>query len=242
MKIANRLQDMTYAIRDIAVVGEKLAKQGKKIYYLNIGDPVNPEVSDFKTPDYIIDALATAAREGFNMYGNSLGVRELREKIASEENHRIGLELDPDDVLLTGGVSEAIFFVCAALVEPGDEVLVPGPVYPPYISYTKFFGGKHIEYCLNEENNWQPDIDDFASKISKKTQFILLCSPNNPTGVLFNPDFIKEMGKLASDYNIPVISDEIYDQILFEKLETYKCPVCTLKNDLPIIGMNGFSK
>jgi len=242
VKTARRLQGMSYAIRDIAVIGDELARKGKKIYYLNIGDPVNPEVSDFKTPDYIIEALAKAAKKGYNMYGNSLGVQELREKIAIEENHRNGLSLVPDDILLTSGVSEAIFFVAAALIEEGDEVLVPGPVYPPYISYANFFGGKPVEYKLDETKDWQPDIDDFASKITKKTQFILLCSPNNPTGVLYNEQFIKEIGKLAADYNIPLVSDEIYDQILFEKYNSYKCHVSILKNDLPIIGMNGFSK
>ncbi|MBN2149888.1 MAG: aminotransferase class I/II-fold pyridoxal phosphate-dependent enzyme [Candidatus Lokiarchaeota archaeon] len=233
---------MSYAIRDIAVIGDELAKKGKKIYYLNIGDPVNPDVSDFKTPDYIIEALVEAAKKGYNMYGNSLGVYELREKIAAEENRRNDLDLVPDDVLLTGGVSEAIFFVASALVEEGDEILVPGPVYPPYMSYARFFGGTPVEYKLDEARNWQPDIDDFASKISKKTQFILLCSPNNPTGALYDEKFTREIGKLAAEYNIPLVSDEIYDQILFEKFESYKCHVSILKNDLPIIGMNGFSK
>jgi alanine-synthesizing transaminase len=245
MKIAERLHGMEYAIRDVAVIGDKLAREGKKIYYLNIGDPVNPDVSDFKTPNYIIDALAAAAKKGYNMYGNSLGVYELREKIAIEENRRNGLSLAADDILLTSGVSEAIFFACAALIEPGDEILVPGPVYPPYISYAKFFGGKSVEYKLDEANNWQPDIDDFTSKINKNTQFILLCSPNNPTGVLYNEQFTREIGKLAAEYDIPLISDEIYDQIIFEKFDTYKCHVSILKDELPelpIIGMNGFSK
>lgn len=242
VKIASRVQGMSYAIRDIAVIGDELARKGKKIYYLNIGDPVNPDVSDFKTPDYIIDALAKAAKKGYNMYGNSLGVHELREKIAAEENRRNALSLVPDDILLTSGVSEAIFFIASALIEEGDEILVPGPVYPPYISYAKFFGGKSVEYKLDEAKNWQPDIDDFASKINKKTQFILLCSPNNPTGVLYDEKFTKEIGKLAAEYNIPLVSDEIYDQILFEKFNSYKCHVSILKNDVPIIGMNGFSK
>ncbi len=236
------MNNLEYAIRDIAVVGEQLARKGKKIYYMNIGDPVNPEVSDFKTPDYIIDELAKAARDGYNMYGNSLGVRELREKIAIAENERNGLHLGPDDVLLTSGVSEAIFFVTSSLIEEGDEILVPGPVYPPYISYAKFFGGQPVEYMLDERKGWQPDIDDFAGKISTKTRFILLCSPNNPTGVLYNQKFTREVGKLARDYDIPLVSDEIYDQILFEKHDSYQCHVSILKDDTPIIGMNGFSK
>lgn len=242
MKIAKRVQGMEYAIRDIAIVGDELAKKGKKIYYFNIGDPVNPAVSDFETPDYIIESLAEAARNGYNMYGNSLGVHELRTKIAEEEGRRNGLNIDPDDIILTSGVSEAIFFVTAALVEDGDEVLVPGPVYPPYISYTKFFGGKHVEYELVENNNWQPDIEDFKTKVTTNTRFILLCSPNNPTGVLYNQEFIKNLNDLAAEHDIPLVSDEIYDQILFEKQNSYTCPVSTLKNDLPIIGMNGFSK
>lgn len=233
---------MEYAIRDIAAVGETLARQGKHVYYMNIGDPVNPQVSDFKTPGYIIEELARAARDGYNMYGNSLGVPELRAKIALEENRRNGLCLKADDILLTSGVSEAIFFATAAMIEEGDEVLVPGPVYPPYMSYTKFFGGTHVEYKLDENKGWQPDIDDFASKINRKTRFVLLCSPNNPTGVLYDEQVTREIGKLAAEHDIPLISDEIYDQIIFEKHDSYKCHVTILKNDLPIIGMNGFSK
>jgi len=233
---------MQYAIRDIAVIGDKLAKEGKKIYYLNIGDPVNPDVSDFRTPDYIIDELYKAARAGNNMYGNSLGVYELREEIAKEENRRNGLDLQPDDILLTSGVSEAIYFVTAALIEPGNEILVPGPVYPPYISYCRFFGGVPVEYKLDEQNNWQPSLDDLASKINEKTSMMLLCSPNNPTGVLYDEEFTQGLGKIASEYDVPIVSDEIYDQIIFEKQDSYKCPVSILKSDHPIIGMNGFSK
>ncbi|MHA1370738.1 MAG: aminotransferase class I/II-fold pyridoxal phosphate-dependent enzyme [Promethearchaeota archaeon] len=242
MKVARRLQNMEYPIRDVAVLGKRLKNKGKKIYYLNIGDPVNPEITDFRTPDYIIEALANASRDGYNMYADSLGVPELREKIAQEEKRRNGLNLDPDDIILTNGVSEAIFFVCAGLVERGDEVLLPGPVYPPYISYTKFFGGTPVEYKLDEEKNWQPDIEDLKKKITENTKFILMCSPNNPTGALFDEDFVEAVGDIAQDHNIPIISDEIYDQIIYEKMHSFKCLVSILKGRNSLIGMNGFSK
>jgi aspartate/methionine/tyrosine aminotransferase len=234
--VSRRIKDLQYAIRDVAVVADEVKKSGKKVYHLNIGDPV---IFDFHTPEYISKALAEATYAGQNYYVNSLGISELREEVSKFENKKIGINTTADDVMITSGVTEGLFFVIAGLMESNKELLVPGPSYPVYINYTKFFDGTPVEYLLDEEDNWEPDIDDLRKKITDKTQAILLASPNNPTGIVYSRNKIKEIIDIAGEHDLPIISDEIYDQISYEKEHT--CP-CSLTNDVPIIGMNGFSK
>ncbi len=234
--VTERLKDISYAIRDIAIIADEVLKTGKEIYNLNIGDPVK---YDFITPHYISQALAEATFSGQNFYVDSLGVPELRYEVCKYEQNKNSIEITPNDILITSGVTEGLFFLFAALLEKKNEILVPGPSYPIYITYSKFFDGVPVEYELNELNNWEPDIDDLRKKISDKTKAILINSPNNPTGVLYSSKNIKQIINLAGEYSIPIISDEIYDQIVFEK--KYSCPA-TFTNDIPIIGLNGFSK
>ena len=234
--VTERLKDISYAIRDIAVIADELKKTGKEVYNLNIGDPVK---YDFLTPQYISQALADATFAGQNFYVDSLGVPELREEVCNYEQSKNSIDITPNDILITSGVTEGLFFLLAGLLENKNEILVPGPSYPIYITYSKFFDGIPVEYELDEKNNWEPDIDDIRKKISNKTKAILINSPNNPTGVLYNLKNIKQIIDLAGEYNIPIISDEIYDQIVFEK--KYSCPA-TLTEDVSIIGLNGFSK
>ncbi|TFG27638.1 MAG: aminotransferase class I/II-fold pyridoxal phosphate-dependent enzyme [Promethearchaeota archaeon] len=234
--VTKRLKGLEYAIRDVAAVANEVRKTGKTIYALNIGDPV---IFDFKTPEYISQALANATFAGQNFYVDSLGVRELREEICIYERSKNNVDLTADDILITSGVTEGIFFIIAGLLDNKDELLIPGPSYPVYINYSKFFDGIPVEYELEENNNWEPNIEDLRKKITPKTKAILICSPNNPTGILYGKKQIKEIIDLAGEHNLPVLSDEIYDQITFEK--QYICPA-SLSNDVPIIGMNGFSK
>jgi alanine-synthesizing transaminase len=234
--VSRRLTDLEYAIRDVAVVANEVAKSGKKVYHLNIGDPVK---YDFKTPKNISQALANATFKGQNFYVDSLGVYELREEISKYESHKNNVKITADDVLITSGVTEGIFFVFAGLIEKNKEILIPGPSYPVYINYAKFFDGTPVEYELDESNDWDPNIDDLRKKVTDKTQAILLASPNNPTGVVYSSKKIKEIIDIAGEFGLPIISDEIYDQIIYEK--DYTCPA-SLSKDVPIIGMNGFSK
>ena len=234
--VTQRLKGLEYAIRDIAVIANDVKKNGKKVYHLNIGDPV---IYDFKTPAYICNAMARAALEGQNFYVDSLGVPELREEICRYESSKNSIDLTTDDILVTSGVTEGIFFILSGLMENNNEILIPGPSYPVYINYTKFFNGIPVEYELDEENDWAPNIDDLRNKITPKTKAILLGSPNNPTGVVFSQKQIKEVIDIAGEHDLPIISDEIYDQIIFEK--QYTCPASNSK-DVPIIGLNGFSK
>jgi len=234
--VSQRVKEIEYAIREIAAVADKVAKDGKEIFHLNIGDPV---IYDFSTPKYISQAAADATFKGKNYYVNSLGAPELREELSNYINKVNNLNITTDDVLVTTGVTEAIFFILAGCVENKNELLIPGPSYPLYINYTKFFNGIPVEYELDESNNWEPNSNDLRSKISEKTQAILICSPNNPTGVMYSEKKINEIIDIAGEFNLPIISDEIYEQIIYEK--PFTSPA-TLSKDVPVIGLNGFSK
>jgi len=127
----------------------------------------------------------------------------------------------------------------AAIVDEDTEILVPGPSYPPYNSYVNFFGGKPVPYKTVEEDGWQPDIADLKSKISGKTRGIVVINPNNPTGALYSEKITKRIVDLAGEYDIPLLSDEIYDRIIYEKEFV---SMSHIAKDVPVIGLNGFSK
>ena len=236
VKSSSRVRNIEYAIRDVIVYAKQMAKRGKKIYYLNIGDPV---AFDFDTPRHVKQALAKAVEEGENAYAASEGLLELREAISQKEKRVNGLEISADKIIVTSGISEAIQMVMAALIDIGDEILLPGPTYPPYISYAKFFGGKPVTYETVEESGWQPNIDDLRSKISKKTRGIVIINPNNPCGALYGEKIVKQILDIAGEHKLPVLSDEIYDQIIYEKKFV---STSRLAKDVPVIGFNGFSK
>jgi tyrosine/nicotianamine family aminotransferase len=236
VKVTERVRTIEYAIRDVIVYAKKLAKTGKKIYYLNIGDPV---AFDFDTPQHIKQALVNAVEEGANAYSASEGLPELREAISQKEKRVNGVDVSAENVIVTSGISEGIQMVMAALIDARDEILLPGPTYPPYISYAKFFGGKPITYETVEEKGWQPNIDDLKRKISEKTRGIVVINPNNPCGALYEEKVIKQILDLAGENEIPVLSDEIYDQIVYEKKFV---STAHLAKDVPVIGFNGFSK
>ena len=236
VKVTERVRTIEYAIRDVIVYAKQLAKTGRKIYYLNIGDPV---AFDFETPKHIKHALTNAVEKGANAYSPSEGLPELRQAISEKERRVNSVEVSADDVIVTTGISEGIQMVMAALVNAGDEILLPGPTYPPYISYAKFFDGKPITYETVEEDGWQPNIDDLRSKISKKTHGIVIINPNNPCGALYEEKTVKQILNLAGEYDIPVLSDEIYDQIVYQKKFV---STAHLAKDVPVIGLNGFSK
>ena len=234
--VSQRVKEISYAIREIAAVANRVAKSGKEIYHLNIGDPV---IYDFKMPEYISQALADASFRGKNFYVDSLGAPELRAELSKSLKQSYNINVNAEDFFVTSGVTEAIFFITAALLENKNEILIPGPSYPLYINYAKFFDGIPKEYELDENNDWEPNTEDLRNKINEKTKAILICSPNNPTGVMYSEKIVKEIINIAGEYNLPILSDEIYDQIVYEK--PFTSPAA-LSNDVPVIGLNGFSK
>jgi len=223
-----------YAIRDIVLAARKVEQSGMKVDYLNIGDPVQ---FGFQPPDNVKQALINSINKGENYYSTSEGLLELREEIAKKENAK-GLSISADDVLITNGVSEGLDMVISSIVEEGDEVLLPGPYYPPYASYVRLHGGIPVEFSV-DLNNSTPDIDDIKSKITSKTVAICLISPNNPTGVVFNENALKKLVDIANEHNIYIICDEIYDQIIFDDKFV---GIGKVAGDSPVIILNGFSK
>ncbi|MCW4007910.1 MAG: aminotransferase class I/II-fold pyridoxal phosphate-dependent enzyme [Candidatus Bathyarchaeota archaeon] len=236
IKVTKRAKSVEYAIRDVVVSAGSFATEGRKIFYLNIGDPV---AFDFPTPPHIKQALCDAIQSEKNYYAPSEGLPELRRAIAEKEKRVNGIDITAENVLVTAGVSEGIRMVISALIEKGDEILVPGPAYPPYISYAKAYYGKPVTYETVEEENWQPNIDDLRKKISKKTRAIVIINPNNPTGALYRKKVVKEILDIAGEHDLLVLSDEIYDQIRY--VEEYES-TARLAKDIPVVGLNGFSK
>jgi alanine-synthesizing transaminase len=233
---SRRARGVEYAIRDVMVKAEELKRSGKEILYLNIGDPVK---YDFDTPAHIKRALQKAVDDGSNYYAPSQGLRELREAIVEKERRVNGAHLDADNIVVTAGISEAILFLMASVVNPGDEVLIPGPCYSPYLAYAKFFEGAPVTYRTIEDRGWAPDPLDVEAKISNRTRLILLINPNNPTGSVYSKDEIGKILELAAANNIPVAADEIYDRIIYD---TEFCSVASQAKDVPLVGLNGFSK
>lgn len=215
---------------------EKLEKNGKDITYLNIGDPVK---FDFDTPEHVKRALIKAVKAGENWYGQSQGLLELREAICRKEKRVNNVEISPEEVIVTTGVSEGIFMTMAAIIDGGDEILVPGPTYPPYSSYAKFFGGRPVPYKTLEEDGWKPDVDDLRSKISKRTKGIVIINPNNPCGAVYDETTVKRIVDVAAENDLLVLSDEIYDRIVYE---TRFVSTASIAKSSPVIGLNGFSK
>jgi len=234
LKVTKKVAGVEYAIRDIVVAAKKLEQQGKKIEYLNIGDPVK---YGFQPPDNVKEALINAVKKGENYYSESEGLPELRSAIAEKE-HAKGLSVSGDDILVTNGVSEGLDMVISSIVDEGDEVLLPGPYYPPYASYVKLRGGIPVEFTV-DLNNSTPDIDDIRSKITSKTVAICLISPNNPTGAVFNEKALKELVDVANEHNLYILCDEIYDQIVYDEKFV---GIGKIAGDSPVIILNGFSK
>ena len=234
MKVSKKVVGVEYAIRDIVLTARKVEQTGMKVDYLNIGDPVQ---FGFQPPENVKQALINAINNGDNFYSSSEGLLELREEIAKKENAK-GLSITADDILITNGVSEGLDMVISSIVEEGDEVLLPGPYYPPYASYVRLHGGVPVEFAV-DLNNSTPDIDDIKSKITLKTVAICLISPNNPTGLIFNEKALKELVDLANQHNLYIICDEIYDQIVFDEKFV---GIGKVAGDSPVIILNGFSK
>ena len=234
LKVSKKVVGVEYAIRDIVLAARKVEQSGMKVDYLNIGDPVQ---FGFQPPENVKQALINSINKGQNYYSTSEGLLELREEIAKKENAK-GLSITADDVLITNGVSEGLDMVISSIVEEGDEVLLPGPYYPPYASYVRLHGGVPVEFSV-DLNNSTPDIDDIKSKITSKTVAICLISPNNPTGVVFNENSLKELVDVANQHNLYIICDEIYDQIIFDDKFV---GIGKVAGDSPVIILNGFSK
>jgi len=236
IEATRRAMDIEYAIADILYPARELEKKGIEVIKLHIGDP---NKFDFETPDFMKEALCRAVDRIDQGYADPEGVTEVREAVAEKEKRKNRLQIDHTDVYVTSGVTEALQLTMAALLKPGDEILLPGPGYPPYNLYIRYFDGKPVSYRTDEENGWQPDIDDIRQRISERTRALVVINPNNPTGAVYEPKTLKQLVDLAGEYGIPLISDEIYDLMTFDG--EHHSPA-TYAGDVPIIIFNGLSK
>ncbi len=236
MKASYRSEGVEYAIRDVVVPAMELIRKGATITNFNIGDP---NKYDFKTPAHMLDALCSAAKHGDMGYAPSEGIPELREEILAYEHNHKGLDTTIDDIIVSDGVSEGIQMLMGATINKGDEVLIPGPAYSPYTSQTKYFDGTPVIYNTIEEENWAFDVEDIRKKITDRTKSLVLINPNNPTGAMLKKGDIKEIIDICGEHDIYVISDEIYDRIIYDG--EHHSPT-TYSKDVPVVLINGFSK
>ena len=226
---------VSYAIRRIVAEAKKAEAAGKRIHYLNTGDPV---AFGFHTPAHMLEAVHKSLRDGENGYGPSVGLLEAREAIAAENTSR-GWPISADRVVLTAGSSEGIDFVLTALADAGDEVLMPLPNYPLYTAITHKIGAREVYYRADPQNHWQPDPQQIRQLITPRTKAIVVNDPNNPTGAAYAHAIRRELVAIVDQYNIPMIADEIYQDVPFDGPVA---PLGLLDPDAPIISLSGLSK
>jgi alanine-synthesizing transaminase len=238
---ATRLENVRYAIRDLACVADEVIAQGHKVLALNVGDP---NIFDFQTPPHIIEAVAKAMRDGKNGYAPSNGVPEALEAIRGEATRKGITTLR--DVFVTSGVSETVDICLAALVNPGEDVLTPKPDYPLYSAVLCKLGIGLNAYDLNEEDGWQPELADIARKITPRTRGIVLINPNNPTGSLCTRQMLERIAELARRHNLIVFADEIYDKLILDcdsqGNATPHIAFASVAPDVPCVTFGGMSK
>jgi alanine-synthesizing transaminase len=233
--VARRVSGFTYAIRNIVVEAKKVETAGRKVRYLNIGDPIT---FGFKTPPHMIEAVERAMRDGHNGYQASVGIHPAREAVAGELSRR-GMPMSADRVLITAGTSEGIELALTALAEAGDEVLVPVPTYPLYTAVLAKIGARAIYYRTDPSNGWLPDLDDVKQKVSGATRALVVIDPNNPTGATYPPHVRRTLIDLADRHNIPLLADEVYGDLAYDGPVA---PMASLHPDAPIISFSSLSK
>tara|TARA_B100001996_G_scaffold68263_1_gene49770 strand:- start:78 stop:1298 length:1221 start_codon:yes stop_codon:yes gene_type:complete len=236
----SRASQIEYAIRDVVVPAAKLEAEGHDILKLNIGDPL--AYPGLPTPNHMIDAYHKALIDQQNGYSPAYGISELRDAIAEDENNKQngGWNCAADNVYICHGVTEALQVIFAAFLNKDDEVLAPGPHYPPYMAYPQLFSGKTVEYRLDPDNDWSIDFEDLESKMNDRVKLLVLINPNNPTGNVISKEEIDKIIDLASKWqNCTIISDEIYDRLNFNG-NHYS--TASRSTNVPVITLNGVSK
>ncbi|OJU40065.1 MAG: aminotransferase [Microbacterium sp. 69-10] len=235
---SSKLKNVLYEIRGKALVeAARLEAEGHQILKLNTG---NPAVFGFEAPHQIVRDMLAALPTAHG-YSESKGIISARRAVVSRYEEIPDFpRFDPDDVFLGNGVSELITMVMQALLDQGDEVLIPAPDYPLWTAMTSLAGGTPVHYVCDEENGWQPDLEDIRSKVTPQTKAIVIINPNNPTGAVYSREVLEGIVQIARENQLLLLSDEIYDRILFD--DAVHTPTATLAPDLLCLTFNGLSK
>lgn len=237
IRTAARIDGVTYAVRDVVALANQVAKSGKKMIYLNIGDPCK---FDFRTPEPVVEAIVKALRDNQTSYSASEGLPEAREAIRRDAEERKGIKAIRE-VFVGHGASEPIETLLTALLEPGEGVLVPSPGYPLYGAVLAKLGARAVHYDLDEENGWQPDVAQMERLCDDGVRAVVLINPNNPTGSVAGRETLEKLLDLAARRKLVVLSDEIYDRMLIDP-ETKLVSTASLRDDVPIATFGGLSK
>jgi len=232
---AARLQQFTYAIRNIVAEAQKVEAAGKRVRYLNIGDPV---AFGFNTPPHLVAAVERAMRDGHNTYGPSAGIPDAREAVAVEYT-RNGFPVTADRVFLTAGTSEGIELTLGAAINSSDEVLVPMPTYPLYTAVLAKLEAKTKFYRLDPSNGWMPDLDHLERLVTPATRALVIIDPNNPTGAVYPRDVRRALLNFADRHGLLILADEVYGDLGFDGPVE---PLGILDPDAAIISYSSLSK
>ncbi|AAZ18576.1 aminotransferase [Psychrobacter arcticus 273-4] len=238
IKKSDKLQNVCYDIRGpLLQTANKMEAEGKRILKLNIG---NPAPFGLEAPHEILRDVAMNLPEATG-YSDSQGIFSARKAVLQYYQSKGLLSaVDVRDVYLGNGVSELIVMTLQALMNDGDEVLIPMPDYPLWTAATNLAGGTAVHYRCNEEDNWHPDIEDIKSKITSKTKGIVVINPNNPTGALYSDEVLLQIIEVAKEHDLIIMADEIYDRILYDDME--HTPMSTLTDEVLVLSYNGLSK
>jgi len=235
LPVAARVHGFSYAIRNIVAEAKKVEASGRKVKYLNIGDPIE---FGFRTPPHLVEAVARAMRDGHNGYTPSPGIAEAREAVAREFTTR-GLPTAADRVILTSGTSEGIELALGALVNEGDDVLVPVPTYPLYTAVLAKIGARTVFYRTDPNRQWLPDLDHLESLVGPRTRALVVIDPNNPTGAVYPAEVRRALIALAERHQFVLLADEVYADLGYDGPTV---PLGSLAPDAPIISFSSLSK
>ena len=235
VQVAARIGRFSYAIRNIVAEARAVQARGLRVRYMNIGDPV---AAGFQTPPHLVEAAQRALRDGHNGYLPSAGLPEAREAVAADYTAR-GVAVSADRVLITEGTSEGIDIALNALVDEGDDVLVPTPTYPLYTAVLAKIGATPRYYRTDPERGWLPDIDHLRSLVTPRTRVLVVIDPNNPTGAVYPLSLRRALIDLAEQHNLTILADEVYADLGFEGAVPL---LGTLEPDAPIISFSSLSK
>jgi aspartate aminotransferase len=238
VKLAKRMERLgTETAFSVLAKAKALEARGRDIVHLEIGEP------DFDTPGHIVEAGCRALRDGQTHYTPTAGIPELREAIAADVARSRGIAVDPGQVVVTPGGKPIMFFAILALVEEGDEVLLPNPAFPIYESMVDFVGGRPVFVPLRQENEFRFDLDEFRAGLSDRTRLVVLNSPANPTGgVLTHEDMAGLAEILRERPDVWVLSDEIYSRLVYDGSFASIAPEEGMGPDGRTIILDGFSK